>query len=195
MATSKPTATTTGTGIDLATILQSAVAGGYVAQAAATTYTVNSSIVINVNSTTQGVGIDLGGATIVSNITDGSPVIEIVVGPGVDLRYLTLSNFTIQGNGHEGDGIKIVAAGNDRWLYNWNVSNVTVQHVGGYGLDMQGSIFEGLVSNSWMNNNGQCGAYFSHRDGGQVSALHWFGGGADNNGGSGLVLDNGARDM
>ena len=46
-----------------------------------------------------------------------------------------------------------VADGNDRWMYNWTISNVTVQHVGGYGLDVQGSVFEGLVSNSWMNNN------------------------------------------
>ena len=77
-------------------------------------------------------GIDLGGARIVSQITDGSPVIQIIVGPGVDLRYLTLSNFTIEGNGREGDGIRIVADGNDRWVYNWTLENVTVQHVGGY---------------------------------------------------------------
>src|SRR5262249_2047334 len=122
-------------------------------------------------------------------------VIEIDVGPGVDLRYLTLSNFTIQGNGSEGDGIKIVAAGNDRWAYNWNIDNVTVNHVGGYGLDMQGSVFEGLVSNSWMTNNAKGGAYFTHLDGGIVSALHWFGGGLESNGGAGVTLDNGARDM
>ncbi|SJZ33110.1 Ig-like domain (group 3) [Enhydrobacter aerosaccus] len=161
------------------------------------TFTVTSTIVIQVNSTTQGpIGIDLGGSTIVSQITNGAPVIEIDVGPGVDLRYLTLSNFTIQGNGKEGDGIKIVADGNDRWVYNWNINNVTVNHVGGYGLDVQGSVFEGLVSNSWMNGNAQGGAYFAHSEGGgQVSALRWFGGGFENNTGAGLTLDNGARDM
>ena len=181
---------------DLGSILSAAIAGGYVANLAGGAYTVTSPIVIHIDSTTQGpLGIDLGGATIVSQITNGAPVIEIDVGPGVDARYLTLSNFTIQGNGHEGDGIKIVADGNDRWLYNWNIANVNVQHVGGYGLDVQGSVFEGLVSNSWMNDNGKGGAYFAHLDDGQTSALRWFGGGAEHNGGAGLTLDNGARDM
>ena len=181
---------------DLNSILQSAMAGSYVAQGSGQTFTVSSTIVIHVTSTTQGpLGLDLGGGTIVSNITNGSPVIQVVVDPGVDLRYLTFSNLTIQGNGKEGDGIQIVAAGNDRWVYNFSVNNVTVNHVGGYGLDVQGSVFEGLVSNSWMTNDGKGGAYFSHLDGGQVSALHWFGGGFQNNGGAGLMLDNGARDM
>ncbi|MGD9880985.1 MAG: Ig-like domain-containing protein [Geminicoccaceae bacterium] len=188
--------TTTTTATDLASILSTAIAGGYVAHGGAATYTVSSPIVIHVNSTIQGpLGIDLGGATIVSQITNGAPVIEIDVGAGVDLRYLTLSNFTILGNGAEGDGIKIVAAGNDRWAYNWSIDNVTVNHVGGYGLDMQGSVFEGLISNSWMTNNAKGGAYFTHLDGGIVSAVHWFGGGLHNNGGAGLALDNGARDM
>ncbi len=66
-------------------------------------------------------GIDLGGATIISQITNGAPVIDDRRRPGVDLRYLTLCNFTIQGNGAKGDGIKIVADGNDRWVYNWNI--------------------------------------------------------------------------
>ena len=151
---------------------------------------------IHVTSTTQGpIGLDLAGGTIVSNITNGAPVIQVVVDPGVDLRYLTFANLTIQGNGQEGDGIQIGAAGNDRWVYNFTVNNVTVNHVGGYGLDVQGSVFEGMISNSWMTNDAKGGVYFSHLDGGQVSALHWFGGGFQNNGGAGLTLDNGARDM
>ncbi|HZB53006.1 MAG TPA: Ig-like domain-containing protein, partial [Reyranella sp.] len=118
------------------------------------------------------------------------------VGPDVDLRYVTLSNFTIEGNGLEGAGIRIVADGNDRWMYCWTLENVTVQHVGGFGLDVQGSVFEGIVSNSWMIGNAEGGASFAHSDGGgQVSALRWFGGGFEDNGGSGLLLDKGARDI
>ena len=181
---------------DLASILQAAMAGSYVANGSGQTFTVSSSIVIYVNSTTQGpLGLDLGGGTIVSNITDGSPVIKVVVGPNVDLRYLTFSNFTIQGNGHEGDGIQVVAAANDRWVYNFTVNNVTVNHVGGYGLDVQGSVFEGIVADSWMNNNVKGGAYFSHLNDGQASALRWSGGGFQNNRGAGMTLDNGVRDM
>jgi len=184
------------TATDFASALTAAAQGGYIAQLSGGTYTITQPIIININSTTQGIGIDGGGATLISKVPAGQPVIEFVVGPGVDLRYLDLSNFTIQGNGSEGDGIKVVADGNDRWVYNWNINNVTVNHVGGYGLDMQGSIFEGLVSNSWMNNNGQGGAYFGNSSGGGIaSALRWFGGGADNNGGPGMTLGNQARDL
>jgi hypothetical protein len=195
--TSSPAASLAAPATDLGAMLSAAIAGGYVAHASGGTFTVTAPIVIHIDSTIQGpMGIDLGGATIVSQITNGAPVIEFVVGPGVDLRYLTLSNFTIQGNGQEGDGIKIVADGNDRWVYSWNIDHVTVDHVGGYGLDVQGSVFEGLVSDSSMNGNGAGGAYFSHSaNGGIVSAVHWFGGGFEGNDGAGLTLDNGARDM
>ena len=184
-------------GTSLDTALRNAISGGYVAEMSGQTYTVTQPIVINVTSSMQGpVGIDLGGATIVSQITNGQPVIQINAGPGVDLRYLTLSNFTIQGNGSEGAGIKIVADGNDRWIYNFTVDNVTVRGVGGYGLDVRGSVFEGLVSNSSMIGNRLGGAYFGHLDsGGQVSALRWFGGTIQGNGGAGLFLGNGGRDI
>jgi aryl-phospho-beta-D-glucosidase BglC (GH1 family) len=191
------TVTAAATRTDLGAALQAAMAGGYLAHLTKQTYTVSAPIVVTVNSTIQGpMGIDLGGATIDSHITDGSPVIQIVAGPGVDLRYVTLSNFTIKGNGREGDGIKIVADGSDRWVYNWTVSNVTVEHVGGYGLDVQGSVFEGMVSNSWMNGNARGGAYFADSaGGGVVSAIRWLGGGFQNNGNAGLILDNGVRDI
>jgi hypothetical protein len=71
-----------------------------------------------------------------------------------------------------------------------------VSHVGGYGLDVQGSVFEGITTNSWMIGDAKGGAYFAHTGGGgQVSALRWFGGGFKDNGGAGLTLDNGRRDM
>lgn len=182
---------------DVGAALQAAMASGTVAHLPGGTYTVSAPIVINVAGTLQGpMGIDLGGGRIVSQITDGSPVIRIVVGPGVDLRYLTLSNFTIEGNGREGAGISIEADGNDRWVYSWAIDNVTVAHVGGYGLDVRGSVFEGTIVNSWMIADAAGGAYFSHSgNGGQVSAIRWFGGGFRDNGSAGLILDNGARDV
>ena len=40
------------------------------------------------------------------------------------------------------------------------------------------------------------GAYFGHSaGGGQASALRWFGGGLEDNGGAGLFLGNGTRDI
>jgi hypothetical protein len=168
------------TGTEFGDVLTAAIHGGYVAHLTDQIYTISSPIVIFVDSTIQGaLGIDGGGATLVSQVTDGSPLIRIVVGPGVDFRYLTLSNFTLQGNGSEGNGIEIIADGNDRWAYNWTISDVTVQGVGGWGLDVEGSAFEGLVSNSWMNGNALGGAYFAHSaEGGVASALRWFDGGA-----------------
>lgn len=182
---------------NLATALGAAMAGGYVAEMSGQTYTVSSPIVINLPSNIQGpIGIDLGGARIVSQITNGQPVIQINAGPGVDLRYLTLSNFTLEGNGSEGDGIKIVSTSGNSWIYNFSIENVTVRNVGGYGLNLQGNVFEGLISNSWMNNNRLGGAYFGHTSSAaQVSALRWYGGGAQNNGGNGITLANGARDL
>lgn len=89
---------------DLAAALSTAMAGGYVAEMSGQPYTVSLPIVIDVASSLQGpIGIDLGGARIVSEITGGQPVIQINAGPCVDLRYLTLSNFTVEGNGSEGD--------------------------------------------------------------------------------------------
>ena len=161
------------------------------------TYTVATPIVINVTSSTQGlVGIDLGGAKMVSQIADGSPVIEIIVGPGVDLAGLTLSNFSILGNGREGDGIKIVADGADRSLHDFTISNVNVEHVGGIGLDILGNASQGKVFNSWMHDDAKGGARFADSaGGGEVSALEWMGGGVRKNGVAGLILDNGARDL
>lgn len=177
--------------------LRAALTEGYLAHLPADTFVVTSPIVINIDSSSPSPkGIDLGGATIVSQITDGSPVIQINVGPGVDLRYLTLSNFTLQGNGQEGDGIKIVADGNDRWLYNWTVSDVNIRDVGGIGLDVIGSVFEGMVSNTWVTGNAEGGARFAHSpSAGLASALRWYDGGAQDNGVAGIILDNGTRDL
>ena len=128
-----------------------------------------------------------------SQVTGGRPVIEIVAGPGVNVSNLTLSNFSIVGNGQEGDGIKIVAAGSDRSI-NLSISNVNIEHVGGIGLDVLGNV-SGKVVNSWMHGNEDGGARFANSGGGTADGLQWIGGGFRKNGVAGLILDNGARDM
>lgn len=184
-------------GSELETVLRDALTTGYIANLAAKTYVVTEPIVINIDaSNPYPKGIDLGGATIISQITDGRPVIQINVASNTDIRYLTLSNFTLQGNGQEGDGIKIVTDSPTSWLYNWTVSDVTVKGVGGIGLDIIGSVFEGMVSNSWMIGNAEGGARFAHSvNDGQASALRWYGGGVEDNGVAGIILANGARDL
>ncbi|HET9187087.1 MAG TPA: Ig-like domain-containing protein, partial [Acidothermaceae bacterium] len=193
-ATTASVASSDGTGA-LETALTAAMAGGYVAHLTDATYTVTAPIVINVTDPHQAAfGIDLGGAKIVSQIANGGPVIEIVVGPGVNLSSLTLSNFAI--NGSNGDGIKIVADGADRGIGTLNIDNVSVEHVDGIGLDVIGNISHGLVANSWMNGNHQGGARFANGpNGGVASGLEWEGGGFRLNGVAGLILDNGTHDM
>ena len=139
-ATTAAVATSTGTG-PLEAALKAALAGDSVVHLTDTTYTVTSSIVINITTSFQGpFGIDLGGAKILSQIEGGGPVIQINIGPGVDLGTLTLANFTIQGNGLEGGGIKIVADGVDRAIHDLSLSNVNIEHVGGIGLDVLGNV-------------------------------------------------------
>ncbi len=136
-------------------------------------FTVTTPIVINLTRSTQGpVGIDLGGAKIMSQITNGAPVIEIIAAPGVDFGGLTLSNFSILGNGQEGDGIRIVADGADRSLHDWTISNVNVEHVGGIGLDVLGNVSQGTVFNSWMHDDAEAApASANGAGGGEMSAL------------------------
>src|SRR6185437_2457189 len=149
---------------------------------------VSSPIVIHLTSADQGpINIDFGGAKIQSNISGGGPVIEIVVDQGVNVSSLTISNLMINGNGAEGDGIKIVADGADRSIQNLGINQVNVEHVGGIGLDMIGNV-HGTVFDSWMNGNSGGGA-------GVADGLAWTGGGFRKNGVAGLILDNGTHDM
>jgi hypothetical protein len=180
----------------LETALDAAFASGSVAHLANSTYTVTSPIVINLTGSIQGpVGIDLGGARISSQVGNGQPVIEIIVGPGVNIGTLTLSNFSLAGNTREGDGIKIVADGSDRSVQNLSINNVNVDNVGGVGLDVIGNV-HGTVFDSWMNGDLQGGARFADSaNGGIASGLQWIGGGFRKNGVGGLLLENGAQDM
>ena len=83
---------------DFGAALTAAFQGQYVAQLTGQTYTITSPIVIHVTGTVTGpVGIDGGGATLISQVTNGAPLIQIIADPGVNMRYLTLSNFTIRG--------------------------------------------------------------------------------------------------
>jgi hypothetical protein len=70
------TATTT---TDFGAALNSAIQGDYIAQLNGGTYTISSPIFIHISSTTQGIGIDGGGETLISNVTNGQPLVQIAV--------------------------------------------------------------------------------------------------------------------
>jgi hypothetical protein len=78
------------TATDFGAALTAAFQGQYVAQLTGQTYTITSPIVIHVTGTVTGpVGIDGGGATLISQVTNGAPLIQIIADPGVNMRYLT----------------------------------------------------------------------------------------------------------
>ncbi|MBV8410476.1 MAG: hypothetical protein JOY64_22810, partial [Alphaproteobacteria bacterium] len=56
---------TSMTTTDFGAALNAAVQGGYIAQLNGGTYTISQPIVIHISSTTQGIGIDGGGATLI----------------------------------------------------------------------------------------------------------------------------------
>ena len=150
------------TATDFGAALAAAFQGQYVAQLTGQTYTITSPIVIHVTGTVTGpLGIDGGGATIVSQVTNGAPVIQIVVDPDVDMRYLTLSNFTIQGNGQEGDGIQIVADGNDRWRLQLERQQRERRITSAATASTCRAAYSRAWSRTrWMNGNAKGGAYF-----------------------------------
>src|SRR5260370_1862427 len=92
------------TAADFGAALTAALQGEYVAQLTGQTYTITSPIVIHVTGTVTGpVGIDGGGATLISQVTNGAPLIQIIADSGVQLRYLALAIFPIPGNREHGN--------------------------------------------------------------------------------------------
>ena len=154
-AASMETAVTSAAIADLGAILKAAMAGGYLAHLTGPSYTVTSSIIINVTSTIQGpLGIDLGGAT--HRLADhrrlaGHPDQcrsgrRPALPDAVELHH---RGQRPGGRRHPGSLPTATTAGSTAGPSRTSPS----QHVGGYGLDVQGSVFEGLVSNSWMIGN------------------------------------------
>lgn len=164
-------------------------------------YTVEAPIVITVPGDRIGPMVNGRGAKILGALPPGTnlPLITIqATTPGVNLRNMVVQDLIIQGNGHESDGLKIACPGNDSWIYNWRLSGVSAFGCGGYGLNVEGSVFEGLVLDSWVCNNTLGGARFAHAPAGvnqgQCSAVRWLGGGARKNA-AGILLDNNCRDL
>ena len=109
---------------------------------------------------------------------------------------LSLSNFSIHGNGLEGDGIKIVADGADRSVHDSTISNVNVEHVGGIGLDVLGNVSRARCSIRGCTATARAArASPTAPAAAMADELEWVGGGFRKNGVAGLILDNGAHDI
>lgn len=173
-----------------------------IAEATEPTYTISAPITINLTAHINSFGFNGNGCRIISNVAPGTnaPLISILItGADIAARYMTLTNFTIMGNGNESDGIFVNVPRNDSWNYNFNFENVNVMGCGRHGINCEGSIFEGIFFNCWVDSNLGAGARLSHTpvgvNTGAASALQWVGGGARKNIGPGILLEEGCRDL
>ncbi len=139
-------------------------------------------------------GIRAYGARIVSEIADGSPVIQIA--SNTTQRFLLIEGLQIAGSGREGHGIVLSCDGRAAYLYNACLRDVVVENCGGDGCQMVGNVFESQIFNSYFRSNKGNGATFAHGNrGGVLSAVHVFGCVFGQNGQHGVALEHGAYDV
>jgi len=183
---------------DFTAALQAALDNGTMYETNFPTYDVAQTIALNISASTAGpFGFSLGGIKLNSQITDGAPVMKINVtgGSGTDVRYLNIRDFGIWGNGAEGDGLVIECDTNDKWLHNWKLEDIVIEGCGGNGAVIEGSIFEGSISNCWASSNEAAGFVLQHYAGGICSAIKMIGGGARKNGANGIRMLDGMNDL
>ncbi len=143
---------------------------------------------------THQTGVQGAGAMLVSDISDGSPVVEIVC--RATLRFFLIDGLQIKGNGSEGHGISIQCNHRGTYFYNFCLRDVIVEGCGGDGCRMIGNVFEGQLFNTYFRDNGGNGATFGHGPENTVfSAVHVFGSVFGGNGKSGVRMIDGAADV
>jgi len=143
---------------------------------------------------TRQAGIFGPGARLISNITNGDPVLEIQ--STSTFRFLLVQGLDIHGSGRDGDGIRLICRGNQSFLYNFCLRDLVVQNCGRDGCHMLGNVFEGQIANCYFRNNKHHGASFHHdKAGGILSAVRVIGGVFGENGESGAALRDGCYDV
>ena len=139
-------------------------------------------------------GILAQGAILVSAITDGSPVVDIV--SRATVRFALIEGLQIQGNGKEGHGLNITCEQRGRYFYNFCLRDLVVQGCGGDGCNLISNVFEGQLFNCYFRDNRGNGATFGHgKEDTVLSAIHVYGGVFGGNGRHGAALVNNAYDV
>jgi len=162
-------------------------------------YVVNRTLAVSLqkheqNQPTQQTTIRGHGAILLSNIEDGSNVLEI--SSHATARFLLIDGLTIQGRGHEGNGLTLDVDRERAYLYNFCLRDFIAQGCGGDGLSMVGNIFESQIFNSYFRDNKGNGARMGHGpNGGILSAIHLFGCVFGGNGKNGVALVRKACDV
>jgi hypothetical protein len=139
-------------------------------------------------------GIMAHGARLVSSITEGGNVLELVVRSTI--RFLTIEGLDIQGGGREGNGLYVECEHNEHYLYNFCLRDIVVQGCGGDGARLVGNVFEGQLINVYLRDNKKNGATFAHGSrAGILSAIHVFGSVFGQNGTYGAAMMHGCYDV
>lgn len=134
------------------------------------------------------------GAVLLSQIDDGSDVMEI--SSHATARFLLIDGLTVQGRGREGNGLTLDVDRERSYIYNFCLRDFVAQGCGGDGLCMLGNIFEGQIFNSYFRDNKGHGVRMGHgANGGVLSAIHVFGSVFGGNGENGASLVNKASDV
>lgn len=132
-------------------------------------------------------GIIAHGVRILSDISDGRNVIEIV--SHTTIQFLLVEGLEILGMGKEGHGLYVECDSGSEYLYNFCLRDIVVRACGGDGCRIVGNVFEGQIINSYFRKNGGNGLTFSHSEhGGILSAIHVFGCVCGNNAVHGAAL-------
>lgn len=115
-------------------------------------------------------GLACDGAVLLSHLVAGEDVLSFSSSHTV--RYLRITGgLTIKGNGAEGNGLRLFAAGGSQWLYNALLDGLAIEGCGKSGLLFEGNVFESNIVNCFCQDNRQDGAQFMHSQGGVCSAI------------------------
>jgi hypothetical protein len=105
----------------------------------------------------QGWGLICQGATLMSHI-DKEDADVMSLASWHTVRYFKLiGSLSIVGNGHEGNGIHIMALGTAEGFYNFLIDGLSVERCGANGGLLEGNVFECTIANSYfqdMRHNG-----------------------------------------
>lgn len=143
---------------------------------------------------THPAGILAKGATVVSEVGDGQPVVSIDI--RATLRFTRIEGLHIAGSGSDGAGMRISCQTRGTYFYNFCVRDCVIESCGGNGCEMIGNIFEGQIFNSYFRDNGRDGAVFAHGAEGTVfSAVHVFGAVFGGNHRNGVSMEDGTTDV
>jgi hypothetical protein len=118
-------------------------------------------------------GLRCEGAVLRSLISNGGDVV-FLSSTNIVRYFRLIGGMSIEGNGSEGNGIRIQALGNVPSFYNFLIEGLSVERCGQNGGVFEGNIFECAVENSYFQDMGQDGFQLGNHSGGVISTVHFI---------------------